>query len=232
MKHIEMGQSVDLVRGLRCRDRAELGAHLSVCRKCRQTVSTFRGFARIVQDEAEYAVPQYAVQSARAIYALQRPERVYFFPRLLGRLVYDSFREPLPAGLRARHRLTRHALYEAADYSLDLRLEHQIGTANVNLVGQIASQNDTPPANLPVFLVSGKEIVARTLTNAFGEFQIEYEPRQHMRLYLQPDQSQMKHIEVPLGRLSGKEARHRPKRSGRKLPDRKGAPNSDWTANR
>ncbi|HYK88870.1 MAG TPA: hypothetical protein VE398_08875 [Acidobacteriota bacterium] len=206
MGHWDIGSWVDLVRGLSNKaERAKMEEHLSSgCRKCWRTVEILREVATMASAEGQYTVPQYAVQGARAIYALNQPERVYFFPRLLGRLVYDSFREPLPAGLRSRNRLTRHTLYEAADYSLDIRLEHQIGTDSVNLVGQITSQKepDRPFANLPVLLVSGRQIVARAASNAFGEFQIEYEPQRRLRLYLQADQGGREGIEVPLASLS------------------------------
>ncbi len=204
MKHIDIGQWVDLVRGLPIdnQDRAE--AHLSECGRCSRSVSLLRDFVAICSAEGAKEPPRYAVSSAKAIYALQRPEKVYF-PKLLGRLVYDSFREPLPEGLRARHRLSRYAVYEAGGYSLDLRLERQMGLANVSLVGQLASHGASaqPPVDLPVFLVSGKDIVAWTVTNAFGEFEIEYEPKEHLRLYVQPDLNLRKHIQVPLSRLSG-----------------------------
>jgi hypothetical protein len=206
MKHVDIGHWADLVRGLACeKKRAEMERHLaSGCHKCRRTVQILREAAALASADAGYEVPPYAVHSAKAIFALQRPEEVRLLPRIIGRLVYDSFKEPLPAGFRARHRLTRHALYEAADYLLDLRLEYQPGTTKVNLVGQIAHQKqpDRPTMNLPVYLLSGRKIVAQTLSNAFGEFQIEYEPEKHIRLYLQPHPVLRKNIEIPLGTLS------------------------------
>ncbi len=210
MRHLDIGHWVDLVRGLAGRrERALMKAHLaSGCTKCRRTVEMLRAVAALAAVEGKYEVPAHAVQGAKAIYALNRPEKVYVPRRSLARLVYDSFKEPLPAGVRARHRLTRRALYEAGEYSLDLRLEHQIGTPAVNLVGQIASQEnpEKPLADLPVFLVSGKEIIAHTLSNAFGEFQIEYEPRRRLRLYLEACQFGRRGIDVPLNALSAVDA--------------------------
>jgi len=64
-------------------------------------------------------VPQYALRCARTIFILQQPQKVQILPRIPVRLLYDSFREPLPAGLRTQQRLSRQALYQAGDYSLD-----------------------------------------------------------------------------------------------------------------
>ncbi len=202
MSHFEVGQWADWVRGLAGeKQRAEMEAHLSSgCGKCRRTMETMKRLAAIAQDEAAYQPPDYAVHNAKAIYALQEPETVWILPRIVARLVYDSFREPLPAGLRSRHQLTRHALYEADDYSLDLRLEHQHGSARVTLVGQIADRANPKQslANLPVILLSDKTIVGRTSSNAFGEFQIEYNPKNRLHLYIQSAEKLDARIEVPL----------------------------------
>ncbi len=223
MKHFDISKWADMVRGVVTEDeRAEMSAHLSSgCRPCGRTVEILRAVTRSAGWDAAHKVPAYAVQSARAIFALQKPEKIHFSPRILGRLVYDSFREPLPAGLRARHRITRHALYEAGNYSMDVRMEHQQGTPKVTLVGQIV--NKAHPADLmamrPIYLVSGKEILARACSNAFGEFQLEYEPKQHLRLYLQGGRTRQERIELPLSQLDA--GGTSPQRRHRKTPSKK-----------
>ncbi len=90
---------------------------------------------------------------------------------------------------------------------MDIRLEHQKGTATVTLVGQIVNRMrpDQPVSIVPVYLVSGKQFVAQGVCNAFGEFQLEYRPRRHMRLYLQGSQELRNRIELPLGRFEARE---------------------------
>lgn len=202
MGHFDASQWADLVRGLVDeKQRSAMEAHISAgCAKCRRTMEFMTQLAAVAVGEAAYQPPEYAVHNARAIYALQEPEKVCILPRIIGRLVYDSFREPLPAGLRARHGLARHALYEAGDYSVDLRLEYERGTSKVTLVGQIADRENpgNPMADLPVFLVSGKKIVARAYSNEFGEFQAQYEPRRRLRLYVHSSRESGKRIDVAL----------------------------------
>ena len=222
MSHFEGGQWVDYVRGLICeRDRLAMRAHLlSPCRKCGKTVDLLGKIGAVAAEERRYDVPAHVIRSVRAAYCLQQPEKVYVLPRIVGRLIYDSFREPLPAGLLSRHRLSRQALYQAAHYSLDLRLERQHGSAGVTLVGQVANEREpaSPPANLPVFLMSGKRIVARTFSNTYGEFQLNYQPARHLRLYIQANQELGKRIEVPMSRFASEaSARKRaPRQSNRK----------------
>jgi len=202
MGHFEAGEWADLVRGLVDeKRRSAMEAHISAgCKKCRRTMQFMRKLAVVTAGETVYRPPDYAVHNAKAIYALQEPEEVCVLPRIIGRLVYDSFREPLLAGLRSRHGLARHALYEAGGYSVDLRLEYEQGASKVTLVGQIADQENpgAPMAALPVFLVSGKKIVARSYSNEFGEFQAQYEPRRRLRLYVHSSREAASRIDLAL----------------------------------
>ena len=133
---------------------------------------------------------------------LQDPQEIRSLPCILARLVYDSFREPLPAGVRSQHRLSREALYQAGGFELDLRLEREKDTGEVTIVGQLASR--TEPAKgmsgVPVFLASPKQIVTRTVSNRFGEFQAQCRPQPHMRLYVLVNNAG-NYIEIPLNRL-------------------------------
>ena len=115
MKHFEASEWVDLVRGLAGeRDRITMESHLSSgCKKCRRIVSILRKVKDVFGSESLYRAPEDAVRMAMVVFALQRPERVHILPNILARLRYDSFQEPLPAGVRSHCRLSRQALYEA-----------------------------------------------------------------------------------------------------------------------
>lgn len=205
MMHFDTSKWTGFVRGIAAeQDHAAMEAHiLSGCRRCWRTVGAL-GIAMTAHAEGGCPSPEFAdaARIARAIYPLEELERVYI-PRIVARLVYDSFRDRLSAGMRSRPSITRHALYQAEDYSLDLLIEHRWGTAYVALVGQIANQTDpeTFLANLPVFLMSGKQVVAYAFSNAFGEFQFEYRLAGSLRLQVQAGRDLQKRIEVSLRRL-------------------------------
>src|SRR5712691_10568158 len=188
MNHFELHQSADFVRGL-IEESAQvtMERHLaSGCRKCRQTTDLLHKVVAATRNDSRIQVPDYALRCARAIFLLQQPEKVQILPRIRTRLLYDSFREPLPAGVRTQQRLSRQALYQAGDYSLDLRLENESGTSRVTLVGQI--QNRKQPGKrlggVPALLFSGKQVVGQAVSNSLGEFQMEYAPTKRLRLYL------------------------------------------------
>jgi hypothetical protein len=201
VKHFELEQLLDFVRGLATEgDRAAMQDHLSAgCRKCGRALAMFRKLAAASAADTTYTVPDYAVRSARAIFALQRPEKVHILPRILARLVYDSFREPALAGVRSQHKITRQAMYEAGDYCVDLRMEQERGAINVVLVGQIANRMEPRKkmASVPIVLMSGKQVLGRAVSNRLGEFQIEYQPQKSLSLHVPVQQAGTK-IEVPL----------------------------------
>ncbi len=206
MKHYQIEQWLDFVRGLSKQDdQAAMQKHLADCGSCAATAEMLGKVVQAAAADAAYQVPDYAVRSAKAIYALQRPAKVHILPRVLARLVFDSFREPVLEGVRSQHRITRQAMYEAGDYSVDLRMEHERGSSSVVLVGQIANrtQPDEKLSDVPVVLMADREILARTKSNEFGEFQVEYPPRKSLQLFV-PVKQAGQQIEVRLKDLSDK----------------------------
>ncbi len=222
MKHIEISRWVDLARGLGSkRDRAAVESHLaSGCRTCRHTLRVLSEVIRIAGVEPQYEVPDQVVQDALEIFRRRLPESVFRLPHMLANLVFDSFDEPLPAGVRSYGTLTRQTLYHAAGYALDLKLENERGSEIVRLIGQVADRNDPcrSMADLPVMLVAGQEVLATSRSNSLGEFQFEYQPRRRLSLFVETVTARRR-IEVPLGRLyaAGKEVNKPGNRSGRKF---------------
>jgi hypothetical protein len=181
--HFKIWEWVDFVRGMSTDARATaMREHLSSgCKRCDGLVRVLRAFAERASQEPRYEPPAEVVRLAHAIFPSRRPERNVF-----ARLVYDSFRDPLPVGLRAEDRLARHALYEAGDVVVDLQFEQEPGTDLVTLVGQI-SDRDIPKVDttsLPVLLMTAKGLVASAVCNRLGEFEMEYKATRDLRLYV------------------------------------------------
>jgi len=165
--------------------------------------------------DSRYDPPEPVVRCAKAISFLLRPQRSTV-SRLVARLVYDSFRDPAPVGLRAQDRVSRHTVYEAGNFSLDLRLEHQKGSPLATLVGQLTNRRDPDSAlaEAPVLLMARQDIVAQAVYNRFGEFQMDYPLARQLRLCVAVDPS--KRIELSLNRLVAAEMPKPPRMSGRR----------------
>ena len=201
MTHYTPSEWVDFVRstGDPGVDSA-MRAHLAGCPRCRRTVDVLRTVADLAQREIGYEPPERAIRYAQAIYSMYRPEKSGL-ARLIAQLMHDTASAPLPAGIRAEDPLPRHLVYRAESYHLDLQLEYQ-PSGRVTLIGQLANQ-EAPPistANVPVCLMEQTTLLATTLCNQLGEFQLECSPSRNLRLHF-PLPTAGKHLEVPLSDL-------------------------------
>jgi len=220
MKHFEVEQWLDFVHGLAgAREAMTMEQHLSHgCKKCNAMVHGLRRFVAAATADARYQIPDWKVRLACDIFERQRPEKL-LLPRLVAKLVFDSFREPALRGVRSQEDSMHRAMYEAKDYCVDLRMEHERGADAVVLVGQIA--NHTQPerrvSGVPVILMSGKEVVGRTVSNDSGEFQMQCHAKKPLRLCV-PLRQAGKRIEVPLRNLfdGGKKPGTGQRRRGRR----------------
>lgn len=196
MKHFDIAQWTDFVRGLGAScERAIMQQHLSQCESCAQLNDMLRRLLLVASSDSAPEVPEDVMRNARAIFSLRNPEKITV-ASLIARLVYDSFREPLPAGVRSQRNMARVALYEAGEFCIDLRLEYQRSDARVGLVGQIVDRKNPElrVAGVPLSIQSGHKVLAQTSTNQYGEFQMEYRPTACLSLHIQLDENC---IEVP-----------------------------------
>lgn len=204
MKHFEIHEWADYVRGLGSESiRTAMKQHLDAgCRRCQDVVFTFEKLVSTIVGDRSPEVPDHVVHMAEALFALHRPEKVTFAHKVAS-LVHDSFRTPLPAGVRSQRGASRQALYHAGDFCVDVRIEHERGARTVSLTGQLANtkQPEMTLRDVPVSLISGRQLVALARTNEFGEFQLQYEPKGRVRLHL-PIKPVGQWIEVPLGDLN------------------------------
>jgi hypothetical protein len=171
------------------------------CSKCEKIKGLLSRFAAICSREAAYQLPRLAELQVKAMIGMAKAPRRSTLQRVWASLVYDSVNDPQPVGVRGTHQINRQVLFHAGDYSVDLRFEHEKGSASMVLVGQIANQKspDEALANLPVILVAGNREVTRSISNTFGEFQLEYVPESDLRL-LVPMESSGQELEVQLGK--------------------------------
>lgn len=202
VRHFDITEWADYVRDVVSAQQShEMQAHLQAgCSKCEKVQGLLSRFATICLREATFQVPRAAELQVKALVALTRTPRRSAFQRLLGSLVYDSINDPQPVGVRGTHQINRQVLFHAGEYSVDLRFEHEKGSASMVLVGQIANQNapEDTLANVPVILVAGNRELTRSISNTFGEFQLEYVPESDLRL-LVPLEAKGQELEVQLG---------------------------------
>jgi hypothetical protein len=213
MKHYGIAHWVDFARGVTPEQEGKMmREHLATgCLECREVLDFCDKLASVCLALASYRAPEGAVRHAQAIFPIRWRDRSKRAVRIPIELIYDSFLVPAPAGMRASWQVGWQGLYRAGDCSLDLRIEPELQSSRAAVIGQIS--NHTVPeiemANTPVCLRLGRQVVAETVSNRFGEFQMEYEQQGRLQLCVYLDGG-ARRIQVPLKKLAAdKHARDR-----------------------
>ena len=216
MSHYTIDQWVDFSRGLvAAPEGARMRAHLSTgCQECNHLSDFTTRLSLACLMSATPQVPDSTLRLARAIFRVQgRPRRGSRIPI---EVVFDSFLVPAPAGLRATWQIGWQGLYRAGDCSVDLRIEPELKSSRAAVIGQINNHRapEFDMSNLPVSLRAGDQIVAQTVSNRFGEFQMEYEEQAQLKLCINLTDSRV--IQVPLKKLASEQTANQSRKISRK----------------
>jgi hypothetical protein len=165
--------------------RERLEQHLEKgCSRCAEALRLWRAVLDVADREDAYRPPESALRQVRGEFALRRPKRLLQKWADRAALVFDSFRAPQPAGVRSAGRGPRQLLYKAGRYTIRLRLEAAADTDRVSIVGQILDAQEPPSAlqDIAVLALKGSKTLDRTLTNQLGEFVLEPDAAENLRL--------------------------------------------------
>src|SRR5262249_1968162 len=118
----------------------------------------------------------------------------------VARMTFDSLRYPLPTGVRGSFPGVRQLAYQHKRTIIDLSIELAHGAGRMSLAGQVLdSERKGKTDGLPVLLVSGTGTLARTATNQFGEFQVEFDFPDEVSLEIRLGERSW--VLVPLGKM-------------------------------
>jgi len=154
----------------------------SGCEKCSDTLRVWQGVLSVAAGESVLNPPADTVRVVKSQFAVTSPTASSGV-----RLVFDSLLQPLTAGVRGSV-AARQFLYETDEYYIDLRLEPR-AEDRACLVGQMLNRlgADRAVQKVPIRLREGKLSLAQTSTNEFGEFQLEFEPRNSLCISISRD---------------------------------------------
>jgi hypothetical protein len=121
----------------------------------------------------------------------------------MARLIFDSLRHPLPAdGIRGLLLGARQLAYQHQGTMIDVSIERAQESGQISLAGQVLnSDRKGRSSDLSVLLVGGTGTLARTITNEFGEFHMEFASLQDLSLEIRLGERSW--IQVPLGKIDG-----------------------------
>jgi hypothetical protein len=199
MNHFDIADWTDYARDLTRDDRrGEMDDHLaSGCARCGRTLSALQRVVTMARNDLQQSPPEHAMRSVKALSAIHLPERAPKLVSLALQLAFDSFLEPAPVGTRGIELSSRHLVYYAQNYALDLRLEYEAETDMLQLGGEILDRKFGPVANVPTFLIADDQVVSRSTSGELGEFSMTCDNEGSIRLCLVMNDDEC--IDVSLG---------------------------------
>jgi hypothetical protein len=191
MEHFSERPWADFVRGISEPEiTKDIKAHLAAdCSKCKTALDAWSRVRRLASEEDAYAPPENLVRLAKLGFASKPAHQLRARTPAnwtLANLVFNSFMQPLPAGVRSSAALSAwQVVYEAEALTVDLRFGHRAQSKTIHLVGQVFDKRAVrvwqTDATIELATEHG-QLVATTAVNAMGEFHIEFKPQDHLWL--------------------------------------------------
>jgi hypothetical protein len=186
MGHFNLRDWSDYVRGMRsAAESAEMRRHLETgCVRCRADRDVMDRVLSFAARESSMEVSEADVHRVKQLAILHQPKGVSIGAKGICKMLFDSFRQPFAIGVRNAAQSSRQSLYCGGGYCIDIQQSVTAGARSVLLIGQVTFSDGTR-AQAPgamVMLKSGRKILARTVTNDFGEFQLERAPGANFRM--------------------------------------------------
>ena len=175
--HFSEQPLVDFVRGVSGPGiSGDIRTHLGTgCPACQSRVDRWRMLGRFAAQESAYAPPENLLRLAKLGFAGKSAKQPKKWS--LAQLVFDSFAQPLPAGVRSGTLHVWQVIYECEGLTVDLRLGQREHSSAVHLVGQVLDRQEVGPLKNATVEVSTEEdkLAAAAVVSSSGEFHLEFE---------------------------------------------------------
>src|SRR6266446_6637678 len=201
MQHFSEQAWADFVRGVsESETKANIESHLARgCCDCGATSDVWNQLQTIVSNEESYMPPESAVRMVKLEFVTTNSQEQ---ASVLANLLFDTFVQPLAAGIRSGAAVARQLVYEAEGLTVDLRLDSQSPSGKILVVGQVLDQRlpRVSPSGVSIALWTPKgQPFLEVSPNESGEFQLEVNAQDDLRLLIEV--AGRKTIRIPLANL-------------------------------
>lgn len=185
MEHFPERVWADFGRGLGASENARgISAHLAAnCLNCKASSRFWNRVQTMAAAEGAYMAPENLVRLAKLEFTAKKDFQAEKWS--LANMRFDSFSQPLLAGVRSSAATARQVVYEAEGLTVDLRFDLVVPSGKISAVGQILDSHIArePLTGAPVVVwTQNGQLVATATANAYGEFQLEFEAQDDLRL--------------------------------------------------
>jgi hypothetical protein len=185
MEHFTEQAWADFIRGIsKPETTTDMNSHLaSGCAGCAAALDVWKRVHAIAFTESSYTPPEARVRMMRVEFqARNKPHKT---EPIMAKLVFDTLAQPLTAGIRSAAATARQLVYEAEGLTVDVRLDAQPQSKTVVAIGQILDKRmpviPSSEASVTLWTEKGLPLV-ETRPNQFGEFHLEFEAQDNLRL--------------------------------------------------
>jgi hypothetical protein len=180
MPHVTVENLIDYMEGQGGDvEKSTLEGHLASCRECEELKQEFQVLITRLREDASFEPPAELVQWGINLFqpVMQPQGVVRGLRKFIASLVFDTFDQPMLAGIRRVGAPPRQLLFRAGDVDVDVKIESMEANDRITLVGQVLSNTAKFFDNTPVKLESHGIVRYRTRTNLVGEFSFDEVPK-------------------------------------------------------
>jgi len=187
MEHFSERAWADFVRGFEGSEHRQIESHLAnACIDCTAIHEAWKRVYTVASREGLYTPPADITRMAKLEFAARFSAQTE--SAVFAKLTFDTFQKPALAGIRSGAATARQMLYETEGVAVDLRFDHSPALKLVHLTGQILDKREPNGAigNAAVTVWTPKGLpVAEARTNDFGEFHLQFESQDGLKLSIQ-----------------------------------------------
>ncbi len=150
--------------------------HLSACLPCQDKSGELSELLQFLHSDSQNEPPAEVLEWGTQLFqpVFQPAESESSKVLRIAKLVFDSFEQPTPVGVRYVGSAPRQLLFRTGKVDIDVRVES--GDDRVSLAGQVLSESERFFENAPVRLESHGVVRYQTQTNPVGEFLFDQVP--------------------------------------------------------
>ena len=178
MRHLTVENLMNYMEGLGSDvENSTAVAHLATCRECSELKQEFQILVAQLREDSSFEPPAELVQWGKNLFQPIMQLETGGLRKIIASLVFDTFDQPMLAGVRRVGAPPRQLLFRAGDVDVDVKIESMEANDRITLVGQVLSSATKFFDNTPVKLESHGIVRYRTRTNVVGEFSFDEVPK-------------------------------------------------------
>src|SRR5262245_44327154 len=159
-------------------EKSTLEAHVATCSDCAELKQEFQSLLVRLREDSSFEPPADLIQwGVNLFQPVMQPQAGGRLRKIIASLVFDTYDQPMLAGIRRVGAPPRQLLFRAGDVDVDVKIESMEANDRITLVGQVLSGAEKFFDNTPVKLESHGMVRYRTRTNLVGEFSFDEVPK-------------------------------------------------------